>query len=98
VPVTTDLARVRLLTGATTADVDDDGVQAFLDQENGAVKLAAADVLELMAGQLTDVESDDIKLSGSKQAATLLARAKSLREQHYLYDDGALIVVCGPRS
>ena len=77
------IATVRVLTGATTADIDDPGIAALLAEEGGVAKLAAADVLELMAGTLMTVDSDDMKLDGSKRAATLMARAKALRDQYY---------------
>lgn len=78
-----NIAAVRVLTGAGTGDIDDPGIASLLAMENAAVLLAAADVLELMAGRLTDVETDDVKLPGSKQAATLMARAAALRTQFY---------------
>jgi hypothetical protein len=79
----TDLDTVRALADVNDTTWPDPAVQALLDAETGAVRLAAADLLEVLAGRLTDVESDEIKLTGSRQAATLLARAKNLREQHY---------------
>jgi hypothetical protein len=78
---------VRTLTGAATADIDDYGIAALLDEEGGVVKLAAADVLELMAGRLLTVKADDISIDGSKQATALQARADRLRQQHYENDD-----------
>lgn len=77
------IATVRVLSGATTSDLDDLGVAALLAEEGGIAKLAAADLLELMAGRMMSVDSDEIKLDGSKQAGTLMARAKALRDQHY---------------
>lgn len=74
---------VRTLTGAATADIDDYGIAALLDEEGGVVKLAAADLLELMAGRLLTVKADDISVDGSRQAAALQARADRLRQQHY---------------
>jgi hypothetical protein len=77
-----NLAIVRALSGATDVDAADDVITALL-LEQGAPKLAAADVLELMATRLLTVDSDQIKVDGSKQAATLMARAAALRAQHY---------------
>ena len=78
-----NLAVVRALSGATTDDATDDVITALLTEAGGVPKLAAADVLELMASRLLTVDSDQIKVDGSKQAATLMARAAALRAQHY---------------
>lgn len=78
-----NLAIVRALTGATTADASDSVIAALLTEAGGVTKLAAADVLELMATRLLTVESDDMKVDGSKQSAVLNARAAALRTQHY---------------
>lgn len=83
-----NIATVRVLSGATTDDIDDSGIAALLAEEGGVAKLAAADVLELMAGTLMDFQSDDATLQGSKRAATLMARAKALRDQHYEHGGG----------
>jgi hypothetical protein len=99
VPVTTDVQRVRLLISdsGTTQEFTDDEVQAFLDLEDGAIRLAAADALETLAGRLQSVESDDIKIDGSKRAGVLMAQATKLREQHAATAGGSFTVVPGPR-
>lgn len=79
----TDIDTVRALADVNDTAWPDPTVQALLDAEGGAVRLAAADLLEVLAGRLTDIDSDQIKLTGSKQAATLMARAAALRTQHY---------------
>lgn len=98
-PVTTDVQRVRLLISdtGTTPDFADDDLQAFLDLEDGAIRLAAADALETKAGRLLTVDSDEIKVDGSKQAANLRAQAETLRQQHYATAGGTFLVVRGPR-
>jgi len=78
-----NIATVRALTGAADGDIDDAGITALLAVENAAVRLAAADVLELMAGRLLTVKGDDISVDGSKQAAALQTRADRLRTEHY---------------
>lgn len=87
-PVNPDVATVRTLAGVNGTDWPDTSVQALLDAENGVVKLATADLLEILAGQLTDVETDEVKLTGATQAKTLMARAAALRTQHYELDGG----------
>jgi hypothetical protein len=82
-PVDPNLAVVRALTDATTSDASDDTITALLAEAGGVAKLAAADVLELMATRLVSFESDDAKIDGSKQAKTLMDRAAALRQQHY---------------
>lgn len=79
------VATVRLLSGAATSDATDDDIAALLTEEDGIAKLAAADLLELMAGRLQSVTSDEISVDDSKQAAVLMARAAALREQHYTH-------------
>lgn len=83
-----DTDTVRLLADVNQNDWPDANVQTLLDYQGGAIKLAAADLLEVLAGRLTDVESDDIKLPGSNQAKTLMARAAALRQQHYELEGG----------
>jgi hypothetical protein len=78
-----NITTVRALTGASTSDIDDAGITALLAEENGAPKLAAALVLELMAGRLQAVTSDDITVDGTKQAQVLMNRAAQLRAQFY---------------
>jgi hypothetical protein len=92
---------VRALTGLSTAELDDAQIDVFLEVNAayvGSTKLAAADALEVYAGQLTAVQSDDISIDGSKRAAVLMARATKIREQHYLHDGGDFFfdTVCGP--
>lgn len=75
-------ATVRLLTGLTAPELADDQIDQLLDLHDQVVKLAAADALEIRAGQLTTaVSSDDISIDGSKRAAVLMQRAARLREQ-----------------
>lgn len=75
-------AAVRTLTGLAVADLADSELDALLEMHGGGVKLAAADALEVVAGQIaTSVTSDDISLDGSKRATILLARARTLRAQ-----------------
>jgi hypothetical protein len=52
--------------------------------EHEAATLARFDA-ELMAARLLTVDSDQIKVDGSKQAQTLMARAAALREQYYAH-------------
>lgn len=78
---------VRLLTGLTNTELPDDVITDWLTENGNNARLAAADALEVFAGSLTDVQSDDITLSGSKRAATLLTRAARLREQAAEADD-----------
>jgi len=82
-----DLATVRLFADVNSTDWPDASVQSLLDQEGGVVKLAAADLLEVLAGRLLTVKADDISIDGSKQATALQARADRLRAQHYEQDD-----------
>ena len=83
-----DTDTVRLLADVNSTDWPDTTVQALLDLQGGAIKLAAADLLEVLAGRLTDVESDQIKLTGSRQASTLMQRAAALRTQYYEQEGG----------
>lgn len=78
-----DRDTVRLLAGASVTDASDTDIDALLLEEQGVVKLAAALLLELMAGRLQAVTSDDITVDGSKQAGVLTARAAALRAQYY---------------
>jgi hypothetical protein len=83
---------VRALTGLSTAELDDAQIDVFLEVNAayvGSTKLAAADALEVYAGQLTAVQSDDISIDGSKRAAVLMARAARLREQALAEADDA---------
>lgn len=76
------LTAARTVTGLTAAEMPDDSLTALLELHDGSVKLAAADALEVVAGQLvTAVTSDDISLDGSKRAGVLMARAGRLRQQ-----------------
>lgn len=83
-----DVDTVRALAGVTPTDWADETVQGLLDAEAGAVKLAAADLLEAVAAGLLTVDSDQIKVDGSKQAAVLMQRAANLRQQFYERDGG----------
>lgn len=91
---TTEIGQVRLL----IADVDEDNllftdpqVTAFLTLEDG-VKRAAAAALETIATSEVLVSkvirTQDLSADGSKVSAELRARAKGLREQADLDDDG----------
>lgn len=92
-----DRDTVRLLTGATTGDASDNDIDALLGEEGGVVKLAAADLLEVMASRLIAVQSDDISVDGSKQAVSLRAQAAALRTQHYEHGgDFYFDTACGP--
>lgn len=84
----TDVDTVRLLTGATLTDIDDVQLAHLLEVHGGAVKLAAADLLEVIASRLESMSSDDVSVDGSKRAAVLMKRAQTLREQHEATDGG----------
>lgn len=75
------IATVRLLTDATADQLSDTQLSDLLALHDGAVKLAAADALELLAARIERVSSDDITLDGSS-AQLLMARADKLRAQH----------------
>lgn len=79
----TTAEQVRLLTGLTVDELGAGDIDTLLELNGDVVKLAAADALEVVAGQLATIsaESDDIKIDGSKRAAVLMARATRLREQ-----------------
>lgn len=106
IDVTTDIGKVRLLLN----DTDDAGVnggfvfsdaeiQAFLNMEGGAVKLAAATAIdvnasnELLASKV--LKTPTVTTDGAKLADALRRQATTLREQHYqqLDDDFAFEVV-----
>lgn len=73
---------VRTLTGLRDTELTNDELSALLELHGDVVKLAAADALEIRAGQLTTaVASDDISIDGSKRASVLMQRATRLREQ-----------------
>ena len=74
-------ALVRTLTGLDADEITDQQIVDLLEINDDTVKLAAADALERVAGQLEDVESDDIKLTSTRRTAVLMARAARLREQ-----------------
>jgi hypothetical protein len=85
---------VRALTGLSTAELDDAQIDVFLEVNAayvGSTKLAAADALEVFAGQLATIaaQSDDISIDGSKRASVLMARASRLREQALTEADDA---------
>lgn len=73
---------VRLLTGLTATEVTADEITTLLKLNDGQPKVAAADALEIAAGRLTSITSDDVTVDGSKRAAVLLTRAQQLRGQH----------------
>lgn len=75
--------QVRLLTGLTDTELTDEQIIDLLELNEDSVKLAAADGLEIVAGQLQtiSVTSDDISIDGGKRATALLARAQRLRSQ-----------------
>lgn len=76
-----NVATVRLLTGLTVDELPDTDVAGWLDLNDNSARLAAADALEAFAGTLVDVQSVDLTLTGSRRAATLMARAQRLRDQ-----------------
>lgn len=79
-PTNAAVTAVRTLTGLTAAEMPDDNVTALLEASGSNIKLAAADALEVVAGQIaTSITSDDISLDGSKRATVLMARAARLR-------------------
>lgn len=73
--------QVRLLTGLTEAELTSGDIDTLLEMNADSVKLAAADALEVFAGTLTAITSDDISLDGSKRAKVLMDRAVTLRYQ-----------------
>lgn len=93
---TVPIGKARLL----TADVDptaplltDDQYQGLLDLENGSVRLAAAQALDIMASSEAlvskKIRSQDLQTDGPAVAAELRARASELRRQvDDGYDDG----------
>lgn len=88
IDLSTDVGRVRLLINDTdeTREVFSNAeVQAFLDFEGGIVKLAAAQILDTIADDeaLTSkvIRSQDLNTDGTKVAAILRARARTLREE-----------------
>jgi hypothetical protein len=91
-----------LLTRLTDSDLSDDDIDNWLDLTGDVPRLAAAEALEAFASTLTSVTSDDITLDGSKRAALLMARAKSLRTQQdaadAAEDDGFFFDVAFPTS
>ena len=103
---TTDIGKVRLLLNDTDdANVNgglvftDLEIQAFLDLEGGAIKLAAAQAIdtnasnEALASKV--IKSQDLMTDGAKLADALRKHAAVLRDQHYqaLDDDFAFEVV-----
>ena len=94
-----DVTTVRLLIADTHSDeakriLSDAQVAAFLDLEEGNVKLAAASALEAIARSEVLVskviKSQDLSTDGAKVAAELRASAAVLREQA---DEGYFDVV-----
>lgn len=84
----TPIGKVRLLIPDKKPDkmrYSDEDITALLELEEGVLKGAAALALEVMASHKADaigyVETNAIKLDGSKPADILLKRAKLLREQ-----------------
>lgn len=91
---TTSIGRVRLL--ATDLDevtplFEDAQIQAFLAMEGNRVRRAAAMALETIAVSEAliskVIRTLDLQTDGTKVAAELRARAKSLRDQEDQYDD-----------
>ncbi|MFI6296853.1 hypothetical protein ACIBEJ_35050 [Nonomuraea sp. NPDC050790] len=87
----TDVGKVRLLIPDTDEQallLSDTQIAAFLSME-GAVKLAAASALEVIASSEALVskviKTQDVSTDGAKVAAELRARAAGLRKQ---VDDG----------
>ncbi len=93
----TDIDTVRLLIADTSTDptkqlLTDDQVQAFLDLEGGAVKLAAATALDAIATSevlvLKVITGNGLTTNGAAVAAALQKQAQSLRDQYDRSDDG----------
>jgi hypothetical protein len=84
---TTTVGQVRLLINDTSGDpvFDDGDINAFLTMEGLSVKRAAAQALDVIADDeaLTAkvVTSQDVSTNGPAVAASLRARATTLREQ-----------------
>lgn len=83
----TDLGKVRMLctdTDPANPLFDDGTIQAFLDVENGVVKLAAAQALDTIANSqallLKKTVIGDLQTDGPALAAALRAGAKNLRD------------------
>lgn len=87
VDLTTDIGKVRLLINDTAATgvFSDAEVQAFLDLEDGNVKLAAAQALDTIADDeaLTSkvIRSQDLGTDGASVAKVLRERAQILRSE-----------------
>lgn len=100
-----DIDRIRLLLNDVdeeTAVFQDEELQAFLDMEGGAVKLAAAQAIdtnadnEALASKV--LRTQDLTTDGAKLAQALHQRAQRLREQHEAEVDGvgAFEIIGGP--
>lgn len=76
--------------------LSDEAIQDYLDLEGGDHKLAAADALEAVAVNealvLKIVKLLDLQVDGTALAKTLLGRAKALRDQVLVDDEGFTIV------
>lgn len=74
-------------------------LQTLIDMNGGALRLAAADALDIVASDrvlaLGVVDTPEVKVDGAKVSAELRARAVMLREQYYELDvdDGGFLVV-----
>lgn len=93
--VSTDRGRCRLLIMDVTAATyvfEDDEIDTFLVMEGSSVKRAAALALETIASNeaftLKVIRLLDLSTDGPAVAASLLARAKELRSQAALEDQG----------
>jgi hypothetical protein len=87
-PTQADVDAIRTLTGLDTTALTDQAALDLLNLNDGALRLAAADALEVHASRLESMSSDDVSVDGSKRAAVLLKRADRLRELHEASDDG----------
>jgi hypothetical protein len=97
---TTPLGLVRLMINDTeTGDpvFSDGDLQALLAAEDGVVKLAAAQALDIIADDeaLTSkvIRTQDLSTDGAKLADSLRKRATALRDQVAAADDGFFEIV-----
>jgi hypothetical protein len=90
----TDIGKVRMLVpdrNAASYFFEDDELTALLAMEGDVVKCAAALALETMASDEAYVQKAirimDLSTNGPATAASLMARAKALREQAFIEAD-----------
>lgn len=101
------IARIRALTGITTAQIPDVELEAILDMNDGAVFCAAADAADRIAASLiagsgvTSVEDISIDRTRPIERWSALAdrlRARCDREADEQWDDGPAVVEFYPRG